>query len=37
MLVGMGPLVFHVRGFEWIKNQNGGSYSVVQEWHCEMP
>ena len=37
VLTGMGPLVFHIRGFERIEDENGGSYTVIQEWHCEMP
>lgn len=37
VLTGMGPLVFHLRGFERIADENGGGYTVIQEWHCEMP
>ena len=32
-----GPLVFRVRGFEQVEEENGESYSVIQEGHCEMP
>jgi hypothetical protein len=36
VLVWMTPLSLRLRGFE--RRENGkGVFSVVQEWHCEMP
>lgn len=35
-LVWMTPLAMRIRGFErW--DDREGAFSVVQEWHCEMP
>lgn len=36
VLLGFAPLAFQLRGFE---RQEGpdGRYSVIQEWHCELP
>jgi hypothetical protein len=36
VLVGIAPLALVLRGFE---RQRGaeGPYSVIQEWHCEVP
>jgi hypothetical protein len=36
VLLGFSPLAFRLRGFERIESASGG-YSVVQEWHCELP
>ena len=36
VLVGIAPLALLLRGFERMKAPEG-AYSVVQEWHCEMP
>jgi hypothetical protein len=36
VLVGIAPLAMVLRGFERMQEPEG-YYSVVQEWHCEMP
>lgn len=36
VLTGFAPLAFRLRGFERVDGK-GGRFSVVQEWHCEMP
>ncbi len=36
VLVWMSPLAFRFRGYERCENGEG-AFSVVQEWHCEMP
>lgn len=36
VLMGFAPVAFRLRGFERVEGPDGG-YSVVQEWHCEMP
>jgi hypothetical protein len=36
VLIGIAPLAMVLRGFERMKEPEG-YYSVVQEWHCEMP
>ena len=33
---GFATLAFRLRGFERV-DAPGGAYSVVQEWHCELP
>jgi hypothetical protein len=35
-LVGFAPVAFRLRGFERIESATG-PFSVVQEWHCELP
>jgi hypothetical protein len=36
VLLGFAPIAFRLRGFERV-GQGGDAYSVVQEWHCELP
>ena len=36
VLTGIAPLAMVLRGFERMKEPEG-YYSVIQEWHCEMP
>ncbi len=36
VLIGIAPLAMQLRGFERMKEPEG-YYSVIQEWHCEMP
>jgi hypothetical protein len=36
ILLGFSPLAFRLRGFERIES-TAGHFSVVQEWHCELP
>ena len=36
VLTGFAPLAFRLRGFERVDGKDG-RFSVVQEWHCEMP
>ena len=36
VLTGIAPLAMVLRGFERMKEAQG-YYSVIQEWHCEMP
>ncbi|HEX2200356.1 MAG TPA: hypothetical protein VHG88_17280 [Burkholderiales bacterium] len=36
VLVGFSVLALRVRGFERLEGA-AGAYSVVQEWHCELP
>ena len=36
VLTGIAPQAMVLRGFERMKEPEG-YYSVVQEWHCEMP
>jgi hypothetical protein len=36
VLVGVAPLAIQLRGIERHEGP-GGRYSVVQEWHCELP
>lgn len=36
VLIGIAPLALQLRGFERMKEPEG-FYSVIQEWHCEMP
>ena len=36
VLTGIAPLAMVLRGFERMKEPEG-HYSVIQEWHCEMP
>ena len=36
LLVWITPLALRLRGFERRENSKG-VFSVVQEWHCEMP
>jgi hypothetical protein len=36
VLLGFAPLAFRLRGYERIEDPYG-AYSVVQEWHCELP
>jgi hypothetical protein len=36
VLVGMATLVLKLRGYERHESQEG-PYTVVQEWHCELP
>ena len=36
VLLGFSPLAFRLRGFEHV-DATGGHFSVVQEWHCELP
>jgi hypothetical protein len=36
VLVWVTPLAMRLRGFERCQ-YSGGSFSVVQEWHCESP
>jgi len=35
-LLGFAPLAFRLRGFERVERA-GGTFAVVQEWHCELP
>jgi len=35
-LLGFAPLAFRLRGFERVET-GGGTFAVVQEWHCELP
>jgi hypothetical protein len=35
-LLGFAPLAFQIRGFERHEGPDG-PYSVIQEWHCELP
>jgi hypothetical protein len=36
VVIGIAPLAMQLRGFERMKEPEG-YYSVIQEWHCEMP
>ena len=36
VLIGIAPLALQLRGFERMKEPEG-YYSVIQEWHCEIP
>ena len=36
VLVGVAPLALVLRGYERIESDRG-AYTVVQEWHCELP
>jgi len=36
VLISIAPLALQLRGFERMKEPEG-YYSVIQEWHCEMP
>lgn len=36
VLLGFAPLAFRLRGFERVERA-GGTFAVVQEWHCELP
>lgn len=36
VLIGIAPLALQLRGIERHEGPDG-RYSVVQEWHCEMP
>ena len=36
VLVGIAPLALVLRGFERVQS-DGAPYTVVQEWHCELP
>ena len=36
VLLGFSPLAFRLRGFERVE-ATSGHFSVVQEWHCELP
>jgi hypothetical protein len=36
VLIGFSPIAFRLRGFERVES-GGGHFSVVQEWHCELP
>ena len=36
VLTVFAPLAFRLRGFERVEGKDG-HFSVVQEWHCEMP
>jgi hypothetical protein len=36
VLVGFSTLAFRLRGFERVEAASG-HFSVVQEWHCELP
>ena len=36
VLVGFSTLAFRLRGYERVEAANG-HFSVVQEWHCELP
>lgn len=36
VLLGFSPLAFRLRGFERV-DSNDDRFSVVQEWHCELP
>ena len=36
VLAWVTPLAMRLRGFEHCEDAKGG-FSVVQEWHCEMP
>lgn len=37
MLDGFATLAFRLRGFERHRAEQGGYYSVLQEWHIEWP
>ena len=37
MLDGFATLAFRLRGFERHEIRGGGFYSVVQEWHVDLP
>ena len=36
VVISIAPLAMRLRGFERMKEPEG-YYSVIQEWHCEMP
>jgi hypothetical protein len=36
VVISIAPLAIRLRGFERMKEPEG-YYSVIQEWHCEMP
>ena len=36
VLVGIAPLALVLRGFERVPSDHG-AYTVLQEWHCELP
>jgi len=36
VLLGFAPVAFRLRGFERV-GEGENAYSVVQEWHCEIP
>ena len=36
VLIGIAPLALQLRGFERHEGPDG-PYSVLQEWHCELP
>ncbi len=36
VVISIAPLALQLRGFERMKEPEG-YYSVIQEWHCEMP
>lgn len=36
VLLGFSPIALRLRGFERVESARG-HFSVVQEWHCELP